>query len=283
MLFIINLVLTAMVYPFIYLDITESHHPVILWLGSLEIILATIALVCGWLLFLMRYFDESNNPRAVVDSSRNPFIKLIQSLASNYNCLVQALTHLSLTAALSLDLIRHTYASDYHIHHDAASLNFHDLYAEVNVIPIDVAVWLIFSPLVFIMVTRECRFPILLSVFGIITFGLIYSAASIASSKSVSVILPFLVFYAILIINQLKQQLHQFLITCTLKETLLENERMAAEAHATEMRHMIANVAHDLKTVSTRDFEKFHPYSHLSVFADKAIIVLYGWNGSSNG
>ena len=42
-----------------------------------------------------------------------------------------------------------------------------------------------------------------------------------------------------------------FLTTSKLKELLAENERLADEMHANEMRSMIANVAHDLKTVSS--------------------------------
>ena len=41
-----------------------------------------------------------------------------------------------------------------------------------------------------------------------------------------------------------------FLTNRKLREILVENERLAEEMRANEMRHMIANVAHDLKTVS---------------------------------
>lgn len=42
-----------------------------------------------------------------------------------------------------------------------------------------------------------------------------------------------------------------FLATRKLGGILEENERNAIHNHAQEMRHMIANVAHDLKTVSS--------------------------------
>ena len=45
-----------------------------------------------------------------------------------------------------------------------------------------------------------------------------------------------------------------FLTNRKLKEILEENERMADAMHAEEMRHMIGNVAHDLKTVSCTSF-----------------------------
>jgi signal transduction histidine kinase/CheY-like chemotaxis protein len=44
------------------------------------------------------------------------------------------------------------------------------------------------------------------------------------------------------------QCIQSFAKTMGFKETLVENERAAEAAHVTEMRHMIANVAHDLKT-----------------------------------
>lgn len=44
-----------------------------------------------------------------------------------------------------------------------------------------------------------------------------------------------------------------------LRKTLAENERKADEIHATEMRHMIGNVAHDLKTVSVLVFTLEYP------------------------
>lgn len=52
---------------------------------------------------------------------------------------------------------------------------------------------------------------------------------------------------SLLVIVELeRQQLKLFKTTTTLEE----NQKQAKEAHATEMRYMISNVAHDLKTVS---------------------------------
>jgi hypothetical protein len=48
-----------------------------------------------------------------------------------------------------------------------------------------------------------------------------------------------------------------FLTSYQLREILLEKERNADQAAAAEMRHMIGNVAHDLKTVRV-DFSFFH-------------------------
>ena len=62
-----------------------------------------------------------------------------------------------------------------------------------------------------------------------------------------------LIFYCLavgcLVIDTQVRKIQMFLLTKDLKDTLAENQRMADETHAQEMRHMIANVAHDLKTV----------------------------------
>ncbi len=46
------------------------------------------------------------------------------------------------------------------------------------------------------------------------------------------------------------QKIWLFFVHHQLKEALLENERIADQTYADELRHMIGNVAHDLKTVS---------------------------------
>ncbi len=60
----------------------------------------------------------------------------------------------------------------------------------------------------------------------------------------------FLTFVVTMVIDTQVHKVQMFLTTRKLGGILEENERMALHNHAQEMRHMIANVAHDLKTVS---------------------------------
>jgi len=53
-----------------------------------------------------------------------------------------------------------------------------------------------------------------------------------------------------------------FLTVKKLQETIEENKRMQEENRATELRHMIGNLAHDLKTVSSCIFMLLCCYSH---------------------
>ncbi len=74
-------------------------------------------------------------------------------------------------------------------------------------------------------------------------------AAFMDAHRCWTILLAYLISVICLVIDTQIRKIQMFLLTKDLKETLSENERMADENHAQEMRHMIANVAHDLKTV----------------------------------
>lgn len=65
--------------------------------------------------------------------------------------------------------------------------------------------------------------------------------------------IPYIIIYApislFLIYESERQNKLIFLIAGRLSELLEENERLADETHANELRHMLGNVAHDLRTV----------------------------------
>ena len=65
---------------------------------------------------------------------------------------------------------------------------------------------------------------------------------------SVPLFVSFVPMFGLLYENQ-RQTISVYLLTQNQKNLLEENERLAAETHANELRHMIGNVAHDLKTV----------------------------------
>ncbi len=89
------------------------------------------------------------------------------------------------------------------------------------------------------------------------------TAALILYSRYVSAfnllpILTFLIMIAILLRELHSQRVQSFLDQKKIQHLLEENERKADATHATEMRHMIGNVAHDLKTVSPNHFNDFN-------------------------
>ena len=82
------------------------------------------------------------------------------------------------------------------------------------------------------------------------TIIVISCVAAYMNANHCWIIIVYVIAVCCLIIDTQIRKIQMFLLTKDLKETLAENQRMADENHAQEMRHMIANVAHDLKTVS---------------------------------
>jgi hypothetical protein len=109
---------------------------------------------------------------------------------------------------------------------------------------------IIVLPLVCLIALKESRFIFsLLYHFSVLLFyGLAY-LRNPAPNFMVTLIIWAIV-GSILLIDLHLQHLQMFFITIHLNKILEENEKMHSAMHANEMKHMIANVAHDLKTVS---------------------------------
>jgi signal transduction histidine kinase len=68
------------------------------------------------------------------------------------------------------------------------------------------------------------------------------------ATQSIPALLLYLPFSGAFLMENYRQDLILFHVVKSQKKLLLENKQMSDEM-ATELRHMIANVAHDLKTV----------------------------------
>ncbi len=77
-----------------------------------------------------------------------------------------------------------------------------------------------------------------------------FCAAWIGAYDAIPVAIVICMAVGLVIIDVSVRNIVVFLTTKKLKKLIVETERSAEQAHAIEMRHMIANVAHDLKTVS---------------------------------
>jgi signal transduction histidine kinase len=123
--------------------------------------------------------------------------------------------------------------------------------ADMDSLPLDSIFNLMIIPIIFVVVIRETRMYLTFLAWMII----IVSIAIAGSYQScLSVIIPIAVFGIIGIIIVADTYHHYILLFMSnrnLKETIDQNLRQAEQNKAIEMRHMIANVAHDLKTVST--------------------------------
>lgn len=120
---------------------------------------------------------------------------------------------------------------------------------DTNGLPEETLAQLMLLPIVFHIILRDSTIGTFfvawaLSMTSIIVSGLMMNIRQTS---------PFLVIYFFFSITILydtqRQNLSLFFLAEKLKYSLAENERRADETHASELRHMIANVAHDLKTV----------------------------------
>lgn len=117
-------------------------------------------------------------------------------------------------------------------------------------IPADSSLLVMMIPILYTLSVKGAylSFTMLLWLISLATlvFGCVYmwAASSLAS------LLLHVLGSLIMIFQANRMSYFLFFATRKLEETLQEREKAANEANALEMRHMIANVAHDLKTVS---------------------------------
>eukprot|EP00981_Chlorochromonas_danica_P001433 scaffold300_cov173-Ochromonas_danica.AAC.1 len=120
--------------------------------------------------------------------------------------------------------------------------------ATANAIPFEMSILVMFCPLIYCVGVRGSgfSFTILLWVIGMATliFSIVYSNAT----ESILGLITYAVFSLVVLIESKKENYFLFFSHLKLQETLRVREKAADEANAQEMRHMIANVAHDLKT-----------------------------------
>ncbi len=117
-----------------------------------------------------------------------------------------------------------------------------------GILPEGIAMLTIMCPTIVYMVLKSTRFLhalLVLAIIFAIYLGLIYHYEMRASVNAVVLAFCFSMF---LIIEYHRQCWRSFLMNHRLQFTLKENVRLADEVKSNELRHMIGNVAHDLKT-----------------------------------
>lgn len=132
-------------------------------------------------------------------------------------------------------------------------------YASSGIFPVDSALILMFVPLSFITFIRG---PVFLWTFVswiLVVAFLIGTSIYLETLKGIVIILVYVFSSIFIMFDFYWQSFIMFYMNRRLDETLKENERLAEDQKATDMRHMVANVAHDLKTVSFSLFLSLSP------------------------
>jgi hypothetical protein len=122
--------------------------------------------------------------------------------------------------------------------------------ATVHALPQDTVFILMLLPIISSIVLKGTD-PTTISVsWAISTFFVILSIILSNSYNSIFFLCISAPLSALVLFELQRQCKSIFLLTERMKYLLNENAKMSEEIHANEMRHMIGNVAHDLKTVS---------------------------------
>ncbi len=108
---------------------------------------------------------------------------------------------------------------------------------------------LMINPVVNSIVFKSLRFEHVFLSWIIVIATLVVCVIYANATQSLPAICTYIPTSLLLLFENHRQDLILFFVVKSQKRLLVENKRMSDEM-ATEMRHMIANVAHDLKTVS---------------------------------
>lgn len=120
-----------------------------------------------------------------------------------------------------------------------------------NQMPEDMMMINIFIPVLFALMVKGAKWSYVVLAFLTSVFTVLFTMIYYDLMTSLPAFLYFIPVCMIVMYENQRQSISLFLLTQSQKNLLEENERLAAETHANELRHMIGNVAHDLKTVRT--------------------------------
>jgi hypothetical protein len=121
-----------------------------------------------------------------------------------------------------------------------------DNYSENGGLSLMLFVELMFSPIIVFCLLRDTRMEGIWIAWVIISCVLC-AYCIMLQSPDIAVATLFYLFSSALLYHDSQQHLAK---TTARRDTLAENERLAVEAQAAELRAMIGNIAHDLKSVS---------------------------------
>ncbi len=119
-----------------------------------------------------------------------------------------------------------------------------------HIFPLDSACISMLIPIFFCVVYREARIEVNIAAWLTVLFCLTTSCIILNSLQPVVMLLVYVALSIVIMIDAFQQYLLFFWLGRQLKKSLEANQKLAEQNKASDMRNIIANVAHDLKTVS---------------------------------
>lgn len=208
---------------------------------AVGLVLAGTAVISGWLLLWLVL------KKPIVDGSASLKKNISQRLIAQYTFEYAA------TLSCVIYMIARTMAGSCdHFNEPFAELEVPlcNPHAAANAIPIDELAILMLLPALVVTILRETSAIIVFSIWIINLVSFIVCSIILQSVGGFSMIFIYTLFCPLIFIDLQRQNYDIFMANQKLEEIHQAHEKIAAEEISTEMRHMIANVAHDLKTVS---------------------------------
>lgn len=115
--------------------------------------------------------------------------------------------------------------------------------------PEDMMLFSLIIPAILCVILKGAKWEAQLLSFAINFSAMLYTMFAYDLTISLLGCLIFVPVCLILMYENRRQNVALYLLSRSQESLVVENERLAAETHANELRHMIGNVAHDLKTV----------------------------------
>jgi hypothetical protein len=233
-MFLVNLVFTFLVIPLVSINTVESDG--VSALSVIALVLSLISFVLMWIL----YFYQCNQIQGDF----------------NWTCFnrfpvrhLQVVLLTSLTALFSLVNIHRSTAGD--CNDDVSWLHLWSCnpYAESKTLPYDTTLILMLIPILFVIVMRETNLVYILLSWVATIVSLFTCAILLTSSHSYVFLLFYVLLSFVIIMDVYKQNVVLFILGRQLKRRFERNQLKATQEKALQMRNMIGNVAHDLKTV----------------------------------
>jgi hypothetical protein len=123
-------------------------------------------------------------------------------------------------------------------------------YHAVPLFPMDTAFIGMSIPILIVTAMKEKRIYLPVLSWLIILFSLVFSAIALNSIRSIPIIITFVVLSISLMVDGFLMQSFAVKLIDQVKETMEERQKFADTQKTSEMKDVIGNVAHDLKTVS---------------------------------
>jgi hypothetical protein len=207
------------------------------------ILLIALTLVSGWSLFfyaLLRKRKVHTNNQEIchgIQSLNNPIVWWLQ-------------TSMVVSCELLFAIILILRCSSNDCGDSKAVIDWScNPYARVPIFPVDTAMILMIIPVIFALITKGERWQLNLFIWFITVLSMIVSALWMEAPRALGIILPFLFISVVHMLDNSNLLDYLETVYSKLETSLEEKQSLLDQQKLSQMKDVIGNVSHDLKTV----------------------------------